>query len=196
MAALATIKADLKDEINSLQNALIPFDRLFDEDELEANREKLSILHDEVDRLENSLITSICSQQGAYSDARYQAALEKLRTFTARYEAVKNKIAAMLFEREVKHDVWKQSYTKVSEEIMTRNTSLQRIEKLETELEKVRAMKIKVRHNIVLLISLHSQVNFLLALRGTRKQNLPFAAFKSAHTEKLIDDDTYKALTS
>jgi hypothetical protein len=200
MARLMEIRETLHASYDECSKEMVPFDKVFDEDKLEAHREHIEILKDEIANLELRLIAIVCnpdydnSLDSTVEMVEYEQTTEMLSKFCIRHQKAENKLRSLLMERKVKHKIWKEAYNHNAEKLTTISCKITRLNEIAMSFAKVRSMHSKPRHNLILMIQLHSQVNFLLSLGNVKRENTPFAAFKKAHSYDLIDQRTYDAL--
>lgn len=191
------VELELEDELQRCIAQLIPFDKVFDEDSLEAHREQASILKAEIENLEIQLVAFICDPVGKTDqeyDARYVQLTEKLQLFRNRLKVAEDMVHTLMLERSCTHGIWKERYMTKTEQIADITTKLNKIRDVKAILDNASKTSSRPRHNLILMMQLHSHVNFLLKLHGIRKENTPFAAFRSAHNHGLIKDQVFQAL--
>lgn len=197
MANYITVAAKLQDDLQKCTSQLIPFDKVFDEDNLEALREQQSIIEDEISHLETKLVAFICDPKEKKEDeyeAKYGELTEKLNLFCDRQKKTADLIHVCETERNVTYQIWKERYMNKTEEIADITVKLQRLHDLHEMLNRVQIMSSKPRHNLILMLQLQSHINFLLALQGIKREKSPFAAFRSAHNHGFIEDKVFSAL--
>lgn len=196
MAALQELKDALMEEINVASKALIPFDRVFDEDTLHAKNEQLIIIKDEIDRLEMQLMSLVINNNaGLYTDTeQYSVLADKMSLFHEKENEVLNEIQTMTQARDQLYDEWKNEYMDKADKFTKAQTKLKKLLDIEETLLKLSKKGIKANNNILLFVYIHSQVNALLNLADIKKERSPYKAFEVAWHHGLIDDETYKAL--
>lgn len=200
MATLKSIKQQLHENIHFCNSKLIPFDKVFDEDYLHAKQEQLDIIAEEIDFLQMRLIVDICKPEkvGVYDtrseDPEYAAIQEKLGLFEERYQQVKDTINNVHTFRKTKYDSWKSEYLRITEEIADYKERITKFEDIERVLAAACVCAKAPRHNLIHLIFLHTQANYLLASAGCKKESVPFTAFRSAYRNGLISKATLNKL--
>lgn len=200
MAQLATIREALVASTKECIQALVPFDTVFDEDNLEAHRNQLEMLEDEIASLQVQLIAIVCNPNldkqfdSSTETPEYEATTEKLNLFSIRHKKAEDKVQSLLMEREIKYKLWKEKYIHNAQELSTLNNNLKRLDEIDIVLAKVKTMQSRPRHNLILMIQLHSQMNFLLTLAGIKRENIPMSSIKKALQHDLIDQSTYDAI--
>jgi hypothetical protein len=200
MATLKNIKQQLHEKIHFYNNKLIPFDKVFDEDYLHAKQEQLEIIAEEIQFLQMKLIVHVCrpKKKGACEssseDLEYTSIQEKLVLFEERYQEVKNSIRSIHTFRKTKYDSWKVEYLRITEEIAALKEQLTKFEDIERVLVAACVCAKAPRHNLIHLIFLHTQANYLLASAGCKKESVPFTAFRSAYRNGLISRLTLNKL--
>jgi hypothetical protein len=200
MATLKAIKQQLQEQIHCCYNKLIPFDKVFDEDFLHAKQEQLSIIAEEIQLLQMKLIVHICRTEKAgvhespNEDPEYEMIHEKLVLFEERYQEVTTNIRNIHIFRKTKYDIWKSEYIRMTREIAGYKEELAKFENIEKVLAAACLCAKAPRHNLIHLIFLHTQTNYLLALAGCKKESVAFTAFKSAYYNGLISRDTFNRL--
>jgi hypothetical protein len=197
MATLKSIKQQLHEKIHFCNNKLIPFDKVFDEDYLHAKQEQLEIIAEEIEFLQMRMIVDICKPEKASvlsEDPEYTVIHEKLMLFEARHQEVKNSIHSIHTFRKTKYDTWKSEYLRITEEIALHKEQLTKFEDIERVLLAACVCAKAPRHNLIHLIFLHTQANYLLASAGCKKESVPFTAFRSAYRNGLISRLTLNKL--
>jgi hypothetical protein len=193
------MKQQLHDKVHLCNSKLIPFDKVFDEDYLHAKQEQLDIIAEEIDFLQMKLIVDICKPEKATvyilsDDPEYALIQEKLVLFEERYQQVKKNIHDIHTFRKTKYDSWKSEYLRITEEIALHKEHLIKFEDIERVLAAACVCAKAPRHNLIHLIFLHTQANYLLAAAGCKKESVPFTAFRSAYRNGLISKLTLNKL--
>lgn len=200
MATLMSMKQKLNEKIHSCNSKLIPFDKVFDEDYLHAKQEQLGIIAEEIEFLQMKLIVDICTPEKAgifmtrSEDPEHAAIQEKLALFETRYQEVQKSIQNIHMFRKTKYDSWKSEYLQITEDIAQYKEQLSKFEDIERALAAACVCAKAPRHNLIHLIFLHTQANFLLASAGCKKESVPFTAFRSAYRNGLISKATLNKL--
>jgi hypothetical protein len=196
MSALCIIKQQLADEMAVYSAKLVSFDRVFDEDVLNAKHEQLCIMTTEIETLEMKLIEMMmhCSERPYHETKKYEQLAEKMSAFHERETQLRSEINELLSKRDETYKAWKDSYMKVAERFCDSQAKLRKINEAENALLKLSRNKVKANNNIIMLVYIHCQINTLLGIANFKKENLPSTAFKCAWNNKLIDDETYELL--
>lgn len=197
MAALIELKASLAKMITSSSSELLSFDRVFDEDSLDAKNEQWAIVKDEIERLEMKLMTLMVDHQG---DGHYTETddftdiAEKIAAFHLKEQAIHKDIQEMTEAREQLYEQWKTKYLESARVFSDTQTKLRKVNDICNALSKLTAKGIKANNNILLLVYIHCQVNALLSIAGLGKEKSPYKAFQVAWYNGLVDDRTYEFL--
>jgi hypothetical protein len=183
------MRNELESEYNYLTSQLIPFDKVYDEDFLEAKEYQIMLISIEIDNLELELFMTFDSI------VRIEI-VRKIDTFTKKLEALENEIHILRQERYTIHEVWKSEYVEKSKKIYEIKNEINIINTFETILEITKKKKTKLNKNVMMLCSLHSEVNNILQMFGFKKQGAPYTSFRMAYNNDLINESTYKWLMS
>lgn len=197
MSAFNELKARLSKTIESSASELLSFDKVFDEDNLDAKNEQLSIIRDEIERLEMELMSVMVEYRGEchYTETDdFTHISEKITLFHQKEASLHNELQEMTKARDQLYTQWKQTYLDNARIFSDTQTTLKNVNDIENALSKLRRKKIKASNNIVLLVYIHSQVNSLLSIAGLNKEKSPYKAFQVAWYNRLVDDNTYEYL--
>lgn len=197
MSAFIELKTRLSKTIESSASELLSFDKVFDEDNLDAKNEQLSIIRDEIERLEMELMSVMVEYRGEchYTETDdFTHISEKITLFHQKEASLHNELQEMTKARDQLYTQWKQTYLDNARIFSDTQTTLKNVNDIENALSKLRRKKIKANNNIVLLVYIHSQVNSLLSIAGLNKEKSPYKAFQVAWHNGLVDDNTYEYL--
>lgn len=197
MAALNELKSSLAKVIASSSSELHSFDRVFDEDSLDAKNEQWTIVKEEIERLEMKLLTLMVDHQGDchYTDTQdFDEVAQKITLFREKEAAIHKEVTEMTEAREQLYEQWKEKYLENARIFSDAQTKLRNINDVYNALSKLTGKGIKANNNIVLLVYIHSQINSLLAIAGINKEKSPYKAFHVAWCNRLVDDRTYEFL--
>ena len=197
MTALIELKASLAETMQSSSTELISFDRLFDEDKLDAKNEQWVIMKDEIERLEMKLMSLMVDHQGEghYTETdNFTDIAEKITLFHKKEAAILNEIQEMTQAREQLYDKWKMEYLENARIFSDTQTKLRKVNDIDNALSRLRRNNIKASNNILLLVYIHSIVNTLLNIAGISKEKSAYKAFQVAWHNGLVDDKTYEYL--
>lgn len=198
MSALNRIKNNLQSDIAEYSSKLVSFDRIFDEDALDAKHEQLKIIGLEIENLENRMMNFIlsCNEVHYTQTEEYLQLNTKMSLFHNKEKEIQQEMDTLVSSRENLYKVWKDEYIRNAEHFANAQTKLRQINNIENSLIKLVNNKVKANNNIILLVYIHSQVNKLLTLANISKENSPYNAFKVAWHNQLISDNVYEILRS
>lgn len=197
MATLTELKASLQTTIASSSTELQSFDRVFDEDKLDAKNEQWTIVKDEIERLEMKLMSLMVEHQGPnhYTETNdFESIADKITLFREKETAIHNEIQEMTHTREQLYEKWKNDYLESALIFSDAQTKLRKVHDIDNSLSKLVKNNVKANNNILLLVYIHSQVNTLLSIAGIKKEKSPYKAFQVAWHHGLIDEKTYEKL--
>jgi hypothetical protein len=197
MSALTIIKNNLQRDISDYSSKLVSFDKIFDEDVLDAKHQQLEIISTEIQELEMRIMTCMIDSNDnvlyIHTD-KFTNISDKMHVFHQREEEIKREIDILLSKRDELYTTWKEDYIRNAEHFAEAQTKLRKIQDIENSLIKLAYNKVKANNNIILLVYVHSQVNSLLAMANIKKEKSPYNAFKLAWNNQLIDDKVYDML--
>lgn len=190
------MKSNLQKDIVEYSSKLISFDQMFDEDTLDAKNEQLNIITTEIEHLEHKMMNIIlrCDEQHYTQDGEYSDLTQKMLLFHDKEKDIQEEMNTLINIREKLYQTWKADYMRNTEHFADAQTKLREINDIENSLTKLVRNKVKANNNIILLVYIHSQVNKLLAIAKINKEKSPYAAFKVAWHNQLINDNVYEML--
>lgn len=183
---LSDVHHQLWQQYQAVNSTLIPFDKIYDEDHLEAKRYQACIIKEEIHRLELELETMT-----AVSNAMVQRSKDKLELFNDKLDTLCSEIDILEAARDRQHQSWKEGYMKALEKLVHLDKHIKSIERVQHLLEVAQKKDLKFSKNVMLLCSLQSEVNNLLQLKQLRKERLPHNAFRVAYNHGLVSKDAY-----
>jgi hypothetical protein len=184
---LINMKNDLEVEYNNLTNQLIPFDKVYDEDFLEAKEYQIMLISIEIDNLELELFMT-------FDSFLRVEMVRKIDTFTEKCQLLEEEIETLKKDRYEKHEAWKSKYLETSKRLCEVKTAVNVIDTFQTILELSRKKNKTVSKNVMTLCSLQCEFNNILKLCGHKKQGTPHKSFRTAYTHHLISEMTYNWL--
>lgn len=190
MSALNLIKNNLQNNVVEYSSKLISFDRIFDEDVLDAKHEQLKIITHEIENLENQMMNFILRGE------EYSKLTTKMLLFHDKEKEIQEEINRLVSSRDNLYNLWKDEYIGNAERFATAQQKLRQINDIENSLIKLVNNKVKANNNVILLVYIHGQVNKLLTLANMNKEKSPYKAFKVAWENQLITDNVYEMLRS
>lgn len=196
MSALYLLKSNLEKDIVEYSSKLVSFDKLFDEDTLDAKHEQLKIITVEIENLEHRMMNCIIkSDEVHYSETEeYSELTQKMLLFHDKEKEIQQQIDTLISTRDNLYKVWKDDYIRNAEHFAEAQTKLREINDIENSLIRLVSNKVKANNNIILLVYIHSQINKLLTLANINKEKSPYNAFKVAWHNQLINDNVYDML--
>jgi hypothetical protein len=196
MAALMLMKSNLQKDIVEYSSKLVSFDQLFDEDTLDAKNEQMSIITTEIENLEHRMMNMILrGDEVHYTETtEYSDLSQKMLLFHDKEKDIQKEMDALIDIRDKLYQTWKVDYIRNAEHFADAQTKLREINDIENSLIKLVNNKVKANNNIILLVYIHSQVNKLLAHANINKEKSPYAAFKVAWHNQLINNNIYEML--
>jgi hypothetical protein len=196
MSALNLIKKNLQNDITEYSSKLISFDKVFDEDILDATHEQLRIISIEIENLENMMMNCIlrCDEVHYTQTGEYSELATKMLLFHDKEKEVQQDLDILISSRDNLYKVWKDDYIRNAEHFAEAQYKLRQFNDIENSLTKLVNNKVKANNNIILLVYIHSQVNKLLTLANINKEKSPYNAFKVAWNHQLITDNVYDML--
>ena len=198
MSALNLMKSNLQNDIIEYSSKLVSFDKVFDEDTLDAKQEQLKIITLAIENLENKMMDCILRvDEVHYTESEeYSDLAMKMLLFNDKEKQIQQEMDTLISSRENLYKIWKEDYIRNAEHFANAQNKLRQINDIENSLIKLVNNKVKANNNIILLIYIHSQVNKLLSLANINKENSPYNAFNVAWYNKLITDNVYGMLKS
>lgn len=196
MSTLSLMKSNLQKDIMEYSSKLVSFDKLFDEDILDAKQEQLKIVITEIDNLEHRLMNCIlkCDEVHYTETQEYSELAQKMLLFHNKEKEVQQQMDTLIATREDLYKSWKVDYMRNAEHFAEAQTKLKEINDIENSLIKLVTNKVKANNNIILLVYIHSQVNKLLTLANIKKEKSPYTAFNVAWYNQLITENVYEML--
>lgn len=196
MSALSLMKSNLQKDITEYSSKLVSFDKLFDEDALDAKHEQLKIITTEIENLEHRMMNCIlkCDEVHYTESEEYSQLAQKMLLFHDKEKEIQQQMDILIATREELYKSWKVDYIRNAEHFAEAQTKLREINDIENSLIKLVNNKVKANNNIILLVYIHSQVNKLLTLANIKKEKSPYTAFKVALYNQLINDNVYEML--
>jgi len=196
MSALSLMKSNLQKDIMEYSSKLVSFDKLFDEDALDAKHEQLKIITTEIENLEHRMMNCIlkCDEVHYTECEEYSQLAQKMLLFHDKEKEIQQQMDTLIATREELYKSWKVDYIRNAEHFAEAQTKLREINDIENSLIKLVNNKVKANNNIILLVYIHSQVNKLLTLANIKKEKSPYTAFKVALYNQLINDNVYEML--
>ena len=190
------MKSNLQKDIMEYSSKLVSFDKLFDEDILDAKQEQLKIVITEIDNLEHRLMNCIlkCDEVHYTETQEYSELAQKMLLFHNKEKEVQQQMDTLIATREDLYKSWKVDYMRNAEHFAEAQTKLKEINDIENSLIKLVTNKVKANNNIILLVYIHSQVNKLLTLANIKKEKSPYTAFNVAWYNQLITENVYEML--
>lgn len=184
---LKNMHHQLTKECDTLVSTLISFDKVYDEDYLEAKVYQLAIVKEEVQRLELEHESITASN----SERRFEI-YDKIELFNSKLCSLTEEINALQCERNNKHQIWKENYMQKAEKLAELDSLLKSIEQVQYVLDLTKKKKLKLSKNVMSLCSLHSDVNNILRAKSIKKEKTPHKAIISAYNHGLISQEAYK----
>lgn len=196
MSTLALIKKNLQNDIAEYSSKLVSFDKIFDEDTLDAKHEQLKIISTEIENLENKMMNCILRGDEVHytQTAEYSELAQKMLLFHDKEKEIQQEMDSLIASRDDLYKVWKNDYIRNAEHFTDAQDKLRQVSEIENSLIKLVNNKVKANNNVILLVYIHSQVNKLLTLANINKEKAPYNAFKTAWHNQLIDDKVYEML--
>lgn len=196
MAALNLMKTNLQNDILEYSSKLVSFDKVFDEDTLDAKQEQLKIITQEIESLEYMMMNCILRDNEVHytQTEEYSELAQKMLLFHDKEKEIQQEMEALISSRDNLYKVWKEDYIRNAEHFADAQTKLRQINDIENSLIKLVNNKVKANNNIILLVYIHSQVNKLLVLANINKEKSPYNAFKVAWNNQIITDSIYEML--
>ena len=196
MAALNLMKTNLQNDILEYSSKLVSFDKVFDEDTLDAKQEQLKIITQEIESLEYMMMNCILRDNEVHytQTEEYSELAQKMLLFHDKEKEIQQEMEALISSRDNLYKVWKEDYIRNAEHFADAQTKLRQINDIENSLIKLVNNKVKANNNIILLVYIHSQVNKLLVLAKINKEKSPYNAFKVAWNNHIITDSIYEML--
>ena len=196
MAALNLMKTNLQNDILEYSSKLVSFDKVFDEDTLDAKQEQLKIITQEIENLEYMMMNCILRDNEVHytQTEEYSELAQKMLLFHDKEKEIEQEMEALISSRDNLYKVWKEDYIRNAEHFADAQTKLRQINDIENSLIKLVNNKVKANNNIILLVYIHSQVNKLLVLANINKEKSPYNAFKVAWNNQIITDSIYEML--
>jgi hypothetical protein len=196
MSALMLMKSNLQKDIVEYSSKLVSFDKLFDEDTLDAKNEQLNIITTEIENVEHRMMNIILRGDDEHytQTAEYASLAQKMLLFHDKEKNIQEEMDMLITIREKLYQTWKLDYIRNAEHFADAQTKLREINDIENSLIKLVNNKVKANNNVILLVYIHSQVNKLLAIANINKEKSPYAAFKVALHNQLINNNVYEML--
>jgi hypothetical protein len=187
---LIEMRNELESELMYLASQLVPFDKVYDEDFLEAKEYQFMLISNEIDNLELDLFMTF--------DSKLRIKMvRKTEAFTKKFEDIEKEIKLLRQDRYDKHEAWKAEYLENIKSMSEIKTKIDVIDTFVTVLEICKKKRTKLSSkNAMTLCSLHSEFNNILQMLGYKKQGAPYTSFRMAYKNKLISENTYIWLTS
>lgn len=175
----------LFDELAEVSKQLIPFDRVFDEDELIATTEQHDMLTNEIHNLKE-----LISNGEHDKDRTLRPALDG---FIIQHRLVEARLENLMATRFVDYNKWKKNYLSCAERIAHIQKQIVKAEEIELVLTNTCSSK-KKQLDALQKVFIHSNINSLLALASHNKENTYYKSVKSAYDKGLLYEVTYKRL--
>lgn len=198
MSALSLMKSNLQNDIIEYSSKLVSFDKVFDEDTMDAKHEQLKIITLEIENLENMMMNCImrCDEIHYTQTEEYSELAQKMLLFHDKEKEVQQEMDSLISTRDNLYKAWKEDYIRNAEHFAEAQNKLRQINDIENSLIKLVNNKVKANNNVILLVYIHSQINKLLTLSNINKEKSPYNAFKLAWNNQLITDNVYDMLKS
>lgn len=198
MSSLSLMKSNLQNDIIEYSSKLVSFDKVFDEDTLDAKHEQLKIITLEIENLENRMMNCILRVDEVHytQTEEYSELAQKMMLFHDKEKEIQQEMDTLISSRDNIYKVWKEDYIRNAEHFAEAHNKLRQINDIENSLIRLVNNKVKANNNVILLVYIHSQVNKLLALANINKEKSPYNAFKVAWHNQLITDNVYEMLKS
>jgi hypothetical protein len=165
---------------------LIPFDQIYDEDELTATNEQYDMILAEITGFEKMFETT--EDISEKEDIKKQ--LDDLKIAKA---TVDDKLENLLLQRCIEYAKWKNDYLYRCETSMALRSKISKLLEVEKVLEAFLSNNTKM--TTLLNAQLHHIINLLLSCENYAKENTPFGAFNSAYNKNLISSTLFAKLT-
>lgn len=175
LTSIPRLLADLKAELaTSLQ--IQPFDKVFDEDILSSNYEKIYMLDKSIEGVINSTHVDF----------------EVIYRFIEMKQQTEKHIEELLLKRAIRYAEWKKEFIKLTDRQIAVTETIKELEHIDRSIQKLVSKRSRI--DIMSATMFHNMINTLLKAAGYDKQNMPYSAFTNALNKGLIDERVYKKL--
>lgn len=153
-----------------------PFDKVFDEDSLSSNYEKIHMLDRSIEHILNTTPIDF--------DVMYR--------FIELKQQTEKDIEDILLQRAIRYAEWKKEVMILTERQLEVMDTIKELKHIDTSIQRLLSSRPKV--DIMFATMFHHMINTLLKVAGYDKQNIPYLAFTTAFNKGLIDMKVCKRL--
>lgn len=153
-----------------------PFDKVFDEDSLASNYEKIHMLDKSIEHVLNTTPIDF--------DVMYR--------FIELKQETEKHIEDILLSRTIRYAEWKKEVLILTERQLEVMETIKELTHIDASINMLLSKCSKV--DIISATMFHNMINTLLKVAGYDKQNIPYSAFTTAFNKGLIDMTVYKRL--